>query len=106
MRRHDRCRQRRRAGRGLSLEVSPRRWFYAGSGGVGGTMKVGLRNRSLLIVDDNVHMQRTLRDLATGIGYDAATVSSLREATDAVSRRRFDVALVDKRLVEHDSRND
>jgi ActR/RegA family two-component response regulator len=66
---------------------------------------VGLRRKSVLIVDDNLNVQMTLTDIVTAAGFDSVIASSRKEAIAICDRRAFDVAFVDKRLVENDSRN-
>ena len=69
-------------------------------------MNVGMRKKSLLLVDDNAIVLEALDDLGKRLGFDVVTASSLANATRAIDRRRFDVALIDKRLVESDDRNE
>jgi len=63
-------------------------------------MNVGLRKKSLLIVDDNAIVLEALSDLGKRLGFEPVTAASLTGATKAIDRRRFEAALVDKRLVE------
>jgi ActR/RegA family two-component response regulator len=65
-----------------------------------------MRKKSLLIVEDNAPVLEALADLAGRMGFDVVTASSLANATKAIERRRFDAALIDKRLVENDTRNE
>jgi len=67
--------------------------------------KTGLRKKSVLIVDDNHNLQTTLTEIARTLGFDVATAASRREATGLIDLQAFDVAIVDMRLVENDSRN-
>jgi ActR/RegA family two-component response regulator len=68
-------------------------------------MTVGLRRKSILIVDDNQHVQNTLRDIALAASFDVTTAASRTEAFEAIRRRRFEIALVDMRLYEADRNN-
>lgn len=67
--------------------------------------KTGLRKKSVLIVDDNHNLQTNLTEIARTLGFDVATAASRREATGLIDLQAFDVAIVDMRLVENDSRN-
>ena len=67
--------------------------------------KSGLRKKSILIVEDNHNVQVALAENARKLGFDVATAASRREATRLIDLQAFDVAIVDMRLVESDSRN-
>jgi len=67
--------------------------------------KSGLRKKSVLIVDDNQIVQTTLAEIGRTLGFDVATAASRREATGLIDIQAFDVAIVDKKLVENDSKN-
>lgn len=75
---------------------------------------VGLRRKSVLIVEDTVIAQRTLNAIVAGAGFEAVLVPSVfndhtvparEEAISVVERRAFDAAFVDMRLVENDENN-
>jgi CheY-like chemotaxis protein len=66
---------------------------------------VGLRHKSILVVEDNANVLKVLRETFTGAGFDTVTASSHAEAVALCDRRAFDVAFVDKRLVEGDVNN-
>ena len=66
---------------------------------------LGLRRRSVLVVDDNVGVQRAMAEIVTSMGFEPVLASSRKEAIAICDRRAFDVAFVDKRLVEHDEQN-
>src|SRR5437763_810982 len=68
-------------------------------------MTISLRRKTLLVVDDNALVQTALRRLGEGVGYSVTTVASRAEAIEEIGRCRFDVALVDMRLVEGDQNN-
>lgn len=79
-----------------------------------GSVAVGLRRKSVLIVEDNVQVQRTLNAVVSGAGFDTVLVPSVfndhtilarEEAISVIERRAFDAAFVDKRLVEGDENN-
>lgn len=71
----------------------------------GSNTTVGLRPKSVLIVDDNKGVQSTLTEIITEAGLEAVTASSRKEALALCDRRAFDVAFVDKRLVEYNHKN-
>ena len=52
----------------------------------------------LLLVDDDVRLLDSLRELLNGLGYKLTTVSSGREAIDHLTRMKFDLILLDIRL--------
>jgi ActR/RegA family two-component response regulator len=68
-------------------------------------MKVGLRKKSILIVDDNEPLRILLRSIAESVGFDVVQASTRQEAFAAIDRRRFEVVLADMRLVENDPLN-
>jgi ActR/RegA family two-component response regulator len=67
--------------------------------------KSGLRKKSILIVEDNYNVQTLLAELARTLGFDVTTAASRREATRVIDLQAFDIAIVDMRLVESDTRN-
>src|SRR4030095_11132304 len=67
--------------------------------------RTGFRKKSILIVDDNHNVQTTMANIARALGFEAATAANRREATHLIDLQAFDVAIVDMRLVENDSRN-
>jgi ActR/RegA family two-component response regulator len=67
---------------------------------------VGLRPKSVLIVDDNRNVQLTLIEIITEEGFKAITASSRKEAIALSDRQAFEVAFVDKRLVEYNHKNE
>lgn len=64
-----------------------------------------LRKKSLLVVEDNVGPQKMLRRLGESFGYEVYIADTRDDAMELIGRRRFDVAMVDKRLVENDPKN-
>lgn len=52
----------------------------------------------LLLVDDDIRLLDSLRELLSGMGYKLTTASSGKEAIDHLSRLRFDLILLDLRL--------
>jgi CheY-like chemotaxis protein len=69
-------------------------------------MSIGLRKKSLLVVEDNWPMQGLLQEMGTNAGFNVRLTGSRDEAFDAIRRQRFDGALVDLRLFESDSSNE
>ncbi len=67
--------------------------------------KSGFRKKTILIVEDNHNVLRSFGETARTLGFEVATASSRNEATALIDLQAFDVALVDKVLVEGDSRN-
>ena len=65
----------------------------------------GLRKKSVLLVDDNHGIQDTVKDIAENLGLLVFRASSRNQALDLVKKQAFDIAIVDKRLVEHDKSN-
>lgn len=53
---------------------------------------------SILIVDDHVSIQSTLKDILEDEGYEVVTASSGAEAIVQCQKRRFDVILMDVRM--------
>ena len=68
-------------------------------------MIVGLRKKSLLVVEDNVHMQKSMREMGVDAGFDATAEGSRDDAFEAIRRQRFDAAFVDMCLFEGDHNN-
>lgn len=68
-------------------------------------MTVSLRKKSLLVVDDNAPVLEMILRLGDGLGFDVSTSVSREDALDKIAVRRFDVAFIDMRLVEHDTNN-
>lgn len=68
-------------------------------------MTIGLRKRSLLIVEDAQPMQQLLREMGISASFDVTAAASRSEAMEAIERRRFELALVDMRLIEWDKNN-
>lgn len=66
---------------------------------------VGLRRKSVLIVDDNAPVQDALREIAEAAGFAVRVASSRSLAMRLIDRQAFEIAIVDKRLVEHDRQN-
>ncbi len=56
------------------------------------------RNVNLLIVDDDINMLATVGDVFQDRGYNVAMVEDGRRAIKLVSRRYFDVVLMDVRM--------
>src|SRR5207248_10604689 len=67
--------------------------------------KTGLRRKSILIVDDSQRVQIYLAGIAKAVGLDVVTAPSLKESMAICDRRAFEVAFVDKRLVDLDEQN-
>ena len=53
---------------------------------------------SILIVDDHVSMQRTLKDILEVEGYEVVTASTGLEAIESCQARTFDIILMDVRM--------
>jgi CheY-like chemotaxis protein len=66
---------------------------------------VGLRPKSVFIVEDNIGFQTDLVELVTEAGFEAVTAFKRKQAIALSDRRAFDVAVVDKVLVENDHQN-
>lgn len=64
-----------------------------------GDEKFGL---NILIVDDEANIRKTLSYCLDADGHRVSSVSNDTDALDAVTRQRFDLALVDLRLGEED----
>lgn len=64
-----------------------------------------LRKKSLLVVDDNAGAQKMMRRIGESFGYEVYIADARDDAMGLMGRRRFDVAIVDKCLVEHDPNN-
>jgi two-component system, NtrC family, response regulator AlgB len=56
------------------------------------------KSLSILIVDDEPNIRKTLSMVLEGEGYDVMAVSNFKDAVGEASRRVFDIALVDLRL--------
>ncbi|MDX6445845.1 MAG: two-component system, NtrC family, response regulator PilR [Blastocatellia bacterium] len=67
--------------------------------------KIGLRKKSVLIVDDNAGVQKMLTQIVTEAGLTPITASNRQDALELADRQAFDVAVVDMRLVENDASN-
>lgn len=68
-------------------------------------MRIGLRRKSLLLVEDNFGVQETIKQIAEEIGFCVICASDRKSAIELVKNRFFDVAVFDKRLVENDISN-
>lgn len=68
-------------------------------------MKIGLRKRSILVVDDNEPLRTMLHSIAESMGFEVTAASTRQQAFAAIDRRRFEVVLSDMRLVENDPLN-
>ena len=66
---------------------------------------VGFRRRTALVVDDNIHVQRAVAEIVRAVGFEPVVASSRKEAFSLCDRQAFDVAIVDKILVEGDDQN-
>jgi PAS domain S-box-containing protein len=62
----------------------------------------GLAELRVLVVDDSSIAREILKDLVTGLGYEAVTAASAREALAELKRSPFDLALLDWRMPEVD----
>lgn len=56
--------------------------------------------RSILVIDDNLSILRTMNRLLSREGYDVYTAQTGEEATEKLSTKKFDVALIDVGLGE------
>lgn len=68
-------------------------------------MRIGLRKKSLLLVEDNLGVQETIKQIAEEIGFCVICANDRKSATELIKNRFFDVAVFDKRLVENDESN-
>jgi ActR/RegA family two-component response regulator len=66
---------------------------------------VGLRPKSVLIVEDNLGVQSDLVALVGEAGFRPVTAFRRKDAIALSDRQAFDIALVDKRLVANDHQN-
>jgi len=60
----------------------------------------------LLVVDDIVDWQKTLKGVLEDHGYDVAVAGSMDDAISLLDQRPFDLALLDMRLDEADEGNE
>ena len=56
--------------------------------------------RSILIIDDNLSILRTMTRVLSREGYDLYTAATGKEASEKLSTKKFDVALIDVGLGE------
>ncbi|MDK2979732.1 MAG: hypothetical protein PWQ55_79 [Chloroflexota bacterium] len=56
------------------------------------------KTKQILIVDDDVNLRKTLRDILKLKGYETSGVNSGQAAIDLVAKQNFPVALIDLRL--------
>ena len=68
-------------------------------------MRIGLRKKSLLLVEDNFVVQESIKEIAEEVGFCVICASNRKSATELIKCRFFDVAVFDKRLVEADENN-
>src|SRR5437667_6685349 len=61
-----------------------------------------MTRRSVLVVDDDFHVLEVLEMRLTALGYDVTAIADAEEALRVLSRRGFDVALVDLRMAPID----
>ena len=59
------------------------------------SMRSGDRTQRVLLVDDELEVLNTLRDILDGAGYSVTCAHSLRQATSEMRRERFDLVLTD-----------
>lgn len=69
-------------------------------------MKASFKKISMLLVDDNQVVLNAIKDIAEDQGFEVVCAIDRKTAESLVSDRCFDVALVDKRLVENDDNNE
>jgi len=58
--------------------------------------------KSILVVDDDKSILRTLTRILQKAGYDVDAAETGKEATEKADKRRYDLALVDVRLPDMD----
>ena len=56
--------------------------------------------RSILVIDDNLSILRTMTRLLSREGYDVYTAQTGKEASEKLSTKKFDAALIDVGLGE------
>ncbi|HEV7681301.1 MAG TPA: response regulator [Pyrinomonadaceae bacterium] len=66
---------------------------------------LGLRKKSVLIVEDNANSLKAISQIVTETGLVPVTASNRQDALSLADRQAFDVAVVDMRLVENDASN-
>jgi DNA-binding response OmpR family regulator len=59
-------------------------------------------DKSILVVDDDKSILRTLTRILQKAGYDVDTAETGKEAMERAEKRRYDLALVDVRLPDMD----
>ena len=57
-----------------------------------------LLNESILVVDDDAEVRKTLSSILSEEGYSVETVENGKQATKVTEKSRFDVALIDIKL--------
>jgi len=57
---------------------------------------------SLLLVDDDLHVLKSMADWLRGEGFDVVEAATLKIATDAIDSHAFDLAICDIRLTDGD----
>ncbi|HJN67109.1 MAG TPA: response regulator, partial [Pirellulales bacterium] len=57
---------------------------------------------SLLLVDDDLHVLKSMADWLREEGFDVVEAATLKSATDAIDSHTFDLAICDIRLSDGD----
>jgi two-component system NtrC family sensor kinase len=66
--------------------------------------KISMRQRSIIVVDDEEEIREALAEILTGARHRVVTVSSGREALQRISAEHYDVILTDMRMPDLDGR--
>ena len=54
-----------------------------------------MRNYSILLVDDDVHIRETVAKALQNEGYDVVTAANGKEALELIDQQKFDLILTD-----------